>query len=215
MVNSSLVSNKSQKQLQVNRFSYIIEAALEYFIDIMVKSTFITALLMNLGTSQGNVGIITSLASFGFTAQFFSVMFLNPGNHVKRMSTVIHFINQFMFVLMYVVPGVNIPSNMKIVLVAGLYLAANLLHYTVYPFKFDWMMSYVDDKKRGVFTANKEIVSLLGGIIFSNVMGLLIDHYKTMGREDVGFIISAITIFVLCILHLITLIIIKDPEDFH
>ena len=64
MVNSSLVSNKSQKQLQVNRFSYIIEAALEYFIDIMVKSTFITALLMNLGTSQGNVGIITSLASF-------------------------------------------------------------------------------------------------------------------------------------------------------
>ncbi len=215
MVNSSLVSNKSQKQLQVNRFSYIIEAALEYFIDIMVKSTFITALLMNLGTSQGNVGIITSLASFGFTAQFFSVMFLNPGNHVKRMSTVIHFINQFMFVLMYVVPGVNIPSNMKIVLVAGLYLAANLLHYTVYPFKFDWMMSYVDDKKRGVFTANKEIVSLLGGIIFSNVMGLLIDHYKAIGREDIGFIISAITIFVLCILHLITLIIIKDPEDFH
>ena len=191
-----------------------MEAALEYFIDIMIKSTFITALLMNIGVSQGDAGIITSLASLGFTAQFFSVMFINPGNHVKRMSTVMHFINQLMFVIMYVIPGVNISSGMKMVIVAGLYLAGNLLHYTVFPFKFDWMMSYVEDKKRGVFTANKEIVSLLGGIIFSNIMGMIIDHYKAIGREDVGFIISAITIFVLCILHLITLLVVKDPEGY-
>ena len=115
-----------------------MEAALEYFIDIMIKSTFITALLMNIGVSQGDAGIITSLASLGFTAQFFSVMFINPGNHVKRMSTVMHFINQLMFVIMYVIPGVNISSGMKMVIVAGLYLAGNLLHYTVFPFKFDY-----------------------------------------------------------------------------
>lgn len=215
MASITTLSAKSEKQLRTNRVSYIIEAALEYFIDIMVKTTFITALLMNIGVSQGSAGIITSLASLGFTAQFFSVMFINPGNHVKRMSTVIHLVNQLMFVFMYVIPGINIPTNMKMFIVAGLYLAGNLLHYTVFPFKFDWMMSYVDDKKRGVFSANKEIVSLLGGIVFSNLMGMIIDYYKGIGREDVGFIISAFTILVLCILHLITLIVVKDPEGYN
>lgn len=215
MANISDISPKVEKQLRTNRVSYIFEAALEYFIDIMIKTTFITALLMNLGVSQGNAGIITSLASFGFTAQFFSVMFINPGNHVKRMSTVVHLINQLMFVFMYVTPIINIPSGAKILVVAGLYLVGNLLHYTVFPFKFDWMMSYVEDKKRGVFTANKEIVSLLGGIIFSNAMGMVIDHFKAIGREDIGFTVSAFTILVLCILHLITLVIVKDPDGYN
>jgi len=215
MAKNTAVLTKTEKQLRTNRISYIFEAALEYFIDIMIKTTFITALLMNLGVSQGNAGRITSFASFAFIAQFFSVMFINPGNHVKKMSTVIHLINQLMFVFMYVMPIVNMPSSMKILVVAGLYLIGNLLHYTVFPFKFDWMMSYVEDKKRGVFSANKEIVSLLGGIIFSNSMGMVIDHFKEIGQEEVGFVISAFTILVLCILHLVTLLIVRDPIGYH
>ena len=208
------LSQKAQKQLKKNQTAYIFEAALEYFIDIMIKTTFITALLMNIGVSQGTAGIITSLASLGFTAQFFSVLFINPGNRIKKMSSLLHLTNQLLFVIMYLVPGVNIPSGAKMLIVAGLYLAGNLIHYTIFPFKFDWMMSYVPNNERGIFTANKEIVSLLGGIIFSNIMGVVIDHYKAIGREETGFVLSAITIFVLCILHLITILVVKDPEGY-
>lgn len=208
------LSKNAQKQLKKNQTAYIFEAALEYFIDIMIKTTFITALLMNIGVSQGTAGIITSLASLGFTAQFFSVLFINPGNRIKKMSSLLHLTNQLLFVIMYLVPGVNIPSGAKMLIVAGLYLAGNLIHYTIFPFKFDWMMSYVPNKERGIFTANKEIVSLLGGIVFSNIMGVVIDHYKAIGKEETGFVISAITIFVLCILHLVTILAVKDPEGY-
>lgn len=207
-------SKKSERQLKKNQTAYIFEAAFEYFIDIMIKTIFITALLMHLGVSQGTAGIITSLASLGFTAQFFSVMLINPKNHIKVMSSVLCFINQMLFVLMYLVPGVNISQGARIAIVAGLYLCGNLLHYTVFPFKFDWMMSYVPDNKRGVFTANKEIVSLLGGIIFSNTMGVIVEHYLEIGKAETGFMLSAITVFVLCILHLVTIVVIKDPEDY-
>ena len=212
--NAVQISAKSEKQLKKNQTAYILEAAFEYFIDIMIKTTFITALLMHLGVSQGDAGIITSLASLGFTAQFFSVMFINPKNHIKKLSSVLHLINQMLFVVMYLVPGIQIPGAVKIAIVAGLYLCGNLLHYTIFPFKFDWMMSYVPDKKRGVFTANKEIVSLLGGIIFSNTMGVFVEGYIKDGKAETAFVLSAITIFVLCILHLITILVIKDPEDY-
>ena len=212
--NAVQVSQKTEKQLKKNQTAYILEAAFEYFIDIMIKTTFITALLMHLGVSQGDAGIITSLASFGFTAQFFSVLFINPKNRIKKMSSILHLINQLLFVVMYLVPGINIPGGMKIAVVAGLYLCGNLLHYTIFPFKFDWMMSYVPDKKRGIFTANKEIVSLLGGIIFSSTMGMVVEHHIKNGNPETAFALSAITIFVLCILHLVTILVVKDPEDY-
>ena len=208
-------SDNTEKQLKKNRFAYIIEAALEYFIDILIKGTFLTAILINIGVSDSVAGIITSLASLGFVAQFFSVLFINPKGHVKRMCTVMHFINQLMFVVLYLIPYISVPTYVKVAVFAVMYLGGNLLHYTAFPFKLDWMMSYVDDDKRGDFTANKEIVSLLGGMAFSFLMGCMIDHFKAIGNEEVGFILSGITIFVLCLLHLVSLVIIKDPENYN
>ena len=210
---NSCVSAKGEKQLKKNRNAYIVEAALEYFIALLTSGTFLTAILINIGVSDSVAGIVTSFASLGFIAQFFSVIFIKPKGPVKKMVTVMHFVNQLMFVALYIIPYINVPSHIKAIIFAIMYLGGNLLHYTAFPFKIDWLMSYVPDKERGNFTANKEIVSLLGGMVFSFLMGCMIDHFKAIGNEEVGFVLSGITIFVLCILHLISLVVVKDPED--
>ena len=57
-------------------------------------------------------------------------------------------------------------------------------------------MSLVEDENRGNFTANKEIVSLLSGILFSFGMGTVIDYFTEKGEIRISFIVSAIVIFV-------------------
>ena len=55
-------------------------------------------------------------------------------------------------------------------------------------------MSLVDDRKRGVFTSYKEIVSLLSGMVFSFGMGTLIDHFQYKGEVETAFILCGITV---------------------
>lgn len=201
------------KQAKKNQLSYIAEAALEYFIDIMIKGAFLAAILLNIGVSQAVAGVISTLYSLGFTAQLFAVLFIRPKNSVKKMVTVMHFVNQLMFVSLYMIPYFSVPQSVKVTAFIIMYLGGCILSHFAMPFKLNWLMSYVPDNQRGRFTANKEIVSLLSGMIFSYVMGALIDHFEAIGKAETGFVLSGITVFVLCILHLISLLAVKDTKS--
>ena len=50
-------------------------------------------------------------------------------------------------------------------------------------------------------------------MVFSFAMGSLVDHYEAIGKEDTGFMLCGITIFVLAILHLVTLVIVKEKPE--
>lgn len=67
-------------------------------------------------------------------------------------------------------------------------------------------MSLVDDTCRGSFTANKEIVSLIGGMVFSFIMGAVLDGFVTAGKIKTAFTISASVIFLLTVVHSLSLI---------
>jgi hypothetical protein len=72
-------------------------------------------------------------------------------------------------------------------------------------------MSFVGEKERGSFTSKKEIVSLVGGIVFSYLVSFVIDHYESIGQIKTAFAISGIAIFVLALTYAITII--STPEQ--
>ena len=75
-------------------------------------------------------------------------------------------------------------------------------------------MSLVDDQKRGIFTANKEMVSLIGGMVFSFAMGTVIDSFEAVGDLNGAFIVCGLSVFGLMLLHSVTLIFSKEkPVD--
>ena len=65
----------TEKQYSKNRFAYIIEAAVEYFISLLVTDAFVTNLFTQNGVSDAATGIIIQLASFAFVAQLFSLFY--------------------------------------------------------------------------------------------------------------------------------------------
>lgn len=72
--------------------------------------------------------------------------------------------------------------------------------------KINWFMSLVDDKKRGRFTANKEMTSLIGGMLFSYGLGVIFDYFENANQNVQGFIFCGVGLFILMVLHSLTLI---------
>ncbi len=204
--------NENLKIRRKNRIAYIAEAGLEYFISLLVTGAFLAALLKHIGISDALTGITTSLASLGFLAQA-AVIFIHPKRSLKTPVTVMHLINQLLFAALYMIPFTSIPQSVKAALFVVMFLGGHLLSNTVMPFKLSWLMSFVDDRKRGEFTANKEIVSLIGGMVFSYVMGAVVDCYEGMGKAETGFVLCGITLFVLTMLHLWSLVSVRDTEE--
>lgn len=195
-----------------NRLLYIIEAAVEYFIYLMVTDAFFATLLTRNGVSDAVTGIISQLAALSFLAQLSSVIY-KKSTGIKRWITRMHLANQLMFVSLYLIPLFGCPKWLSTLLFAVLFLGGNIISNIISPFKYSYMMSFVPGNSRGTFTATKEIVSLISGMIFTFIMGALVDYYHAAGEDNIGFFVCGITILTLSLVHLAVMLLIKDPND--
>ena len=93
----------TKKIYKKDRVLYIIEAALEYFISLLITDAFLATLLTKNGITDSVAGIITQLASLSFSAQLCAV-FVRKDTGKKRFVTFMHLTNQMLFVLLYLVP---------------------------------------------------------------------------------------------------------------
>lgn len=188
-----------------SRFLYIVEAALEYFIAIAVGTVYLAKLAAFIGIADWLTGILSAFVSLGCAFQIFAV-FLNKFRPVKIWVTVLHIISQMMFTGLYFIPAFQIGVAAKTVLFFAMLLFAQIIHNVINSPKINWFMSLVDDKKRGSFTANKEIVSLIGGMVFSYSLGILLDYYNGIGNDEKGFVVCGVGLFVLMVFHSLTLV---------
>lgn len=187
-----------------SRTLYIIEAALEYFISILVAGSYLATLTAHLGMSDSLTGILSSFISLGCLFQLLSVFLKRK--QVKGIVTVLSVVNQLLFMLLYIIPLSGGSKQTGIILFMVAIFLAYLIYNSVHPLKINWLMSLVDDSQRGIFTSRKEIVSLISGMLFSFGMGTMIDHFSYTGEIETAFILCGVTIFVLMLLHTLTMV---------
>ena len=201
---------KTSKDLyQTSRFLYIIEAALEYFISLLVTGAYLAKITASIGMNDTLTGILTSFVSLGCGFQMIAIFLANK-RPVKGWVTILHSLNQLAFALIYLVPFIELSKEVKIVLFITLLLLGHIVNNVVNSPKINWFMSLVDDKKRGSFTASKEMVSLIGGMVFSFAMGAVIDRFEEVGNLNGAFIVCGLSVFALMLLHSATLIFSKE-----
>lgn len=195
-----------------SRLLYIIEAALEYFIAIAVGTVYLAKITKQIGLSDSVTGILTSFVSLGCGFQIIAI-FLAHKKPVKRWVTVFHVISQLLFSAMYFVPLLPISKAGQTILLIISLLLAQILHNAINSPKINWYMSLVDENKRGRFTANKEIVSLLGGMVFSFALGQVMDYFTESEKINTGFIICGVMLLFLTGLHTLTLVFAKEKPS--
>ena len=175
----------------------------------MLAGAYIAKVTTSLGMSDGLTGIITAVVSLASMFQIVAI-FLAHKKPVKRWVTIFHSINQLFFACVYLVPFFNFSRNVKIILFIVFFLAGNIINQIINAPKIHWFISLVDENRRGSFTAKKEVVSLLGGMIFTFIIGSVMDYYDAMGNSVAAFVFCSIGILVLALLHTGTLIFSKE-----
>ena len=204
--------NYNTKEMKRSRNAYIAEACLEHLVALLMSGTFLAQITMDLGFTDSQIGVISSIISLGCLFQLAS-MFLRRRT-VKKFVLGMSITNQLLFTLLYVIPVTPISQGIKQIVFLVFILSAYAVYYFAHPKKINWLMSLVEDGNRGKFTATKEIVSLAVGIVVSYGMGLVVDYYKAAGDLHTAFIISAVVVAVLMILHSITMIMSTEvPTD--
>ncbi len=194
---------------KTSRFLYILEATFEYFISLLVTGAYLAKVTSAIGMSDTLTGILTSFVSLGFGFQVIAIFLANK-RPVKRWVTILHSLNQLFFATIYLVPFIKLTQAQKAVIFIVFLLLGHIINNMVNSPKIDWFMSLVDDKKRGSFTASKEMVSLIGGMVFSFAMGTVIDRFEAVGDLNGAFIVCGISVLVLMLMHSATLIFSKE-----
>jgi MFS family permease len=197
---------------KTSRVLYIIEAALEYFISLLVTGAYLAKITSSLGMSDSLTGILTSFVSLGCGFQIIAIFLANK-RPVKRWVTLLHSINQLAFALIYLVPFIKLTKTAKIVLFIVFLLVGHIINNVVNSPKINWFMSLVDDGKRGRFTAKKEVISLILGVAFNFAMGTLIEKFEANGNLRGVFIVCGVAIFGFMILHTLTMLLTVEKEQ--
>ena len=156
---------KGYSSTKRGRLMYNIEAALEHLISILVSGSFLATLTKELGITDSVTGVLSSIISLGCLFQLFSIFIKRK--RYKGFVTIMSVANQLLFMILYVIPLSKSSKDVKILFFVISILSAYLIYYIAHPKKINWFMSNVDDSSRGSFTAKKEIISLIVGIIFS------------------------------------------------
>ena len=107
----------TDKKIKRSRNLYIIEAALEYFIAILVSGSFLATITTRLGFSDAHTGILSSIISLGSVFQLISIA-IRP-KRSKPMVVALSIANQVLFTFLYVIP---LPSESNMFLKIMLFL---------------------------------------------------------------------------------------------
>lgn len=197
---------------KTSRICYVIEETSAYLITLLITGAYLAKLTLSLGFSDGLTALLSSFVNLGCVFQLFAISVFKQGR-AKRKVTIFYTINELLFVMLYVTPLIKIDPNIRSFLFIAFLLGGYfILNMAVAP-KTNWFMSLVPDKIRGKFTAFKEGVSLVCGIGFSFLMGVMVDNFEKSGNTSASFIACGAVIFILMIIHTLSLVFSKEKES--
>ncbi|MBQ9805986.1 MAG: MFS transporter [Clostridia bacterium] len=199
----------SSPEYRRSRVAYVLYALFDYFVGILVADAFLAKLLSAMGFRDSEIGILASFISLAFVFQLFSLLLTKKRNSKKGMILVLNTLGQMFFFALYVLPLIEIDLYLRRALVYVFIIGAYMCKYLVSNFLFQWANGYVDPNKRGSYSATMEIVSLIGGIIFSLSMGAIFNWFESQNNLMGGFFFLAIVILISNILVFISLTLIK------
>ena len=204
--------NYNSTEYKRSRKAYMAQCTFEYFVSLLVTDAFLAKLLADIGMSDSLVGIISSFISLSFIFQLLSIFVVRLKISTKRLVIIGDTVSQLFFTLIYIIPFIPIEATAKKILVMLAIIIAYASKYLILSLCYRWANSYVEPKHRAIYSSNKEIISLITGIVFTTAMGAIIDKFESIGNLRGGFIFIAASMLLLNICNFISFLMIKKDD---
>ncbi|MBE6962028.1 MAG: MFS transporter [Ruminococcaceae bacterium] len=204
--------NYNSPDYRRSRTAYIVQCAFEYLVTLLVTDAFLAKLLSNLDMSDAMVGIISSFTSLAFLIQLFSIFLVNTEVSRKKLVVVFDTLSLLAFMFIYFVPFLPVGGTAKKLIVMLSVMLAYAGKYLISSICYKWANSYVEPTRRAQYSAVKEIISLISGIVFTAFMGYVVDRFESLDNLEGGFLFIALSLLLLNICNFISLMMIKKEE---
>ncbi|MCQ2433381.1 MAG: MFS transporter [Clostridia bacterium] len=191
-----------------SRGAYRAQCTFEYFVSMLVSDAYLAKLLTDIGLSDTLIGIISSFVVAAFLFQLAAIFLVQKVHNVKRVVIVFSSMSQLLFTGLYLIPFIPVSLPVRTALVIGGILLGYFGNYLVTSMLYKWANSFVDPKKRGDYSAGKEMISLITGMVFTAVVGAVIDRYEAIGNLHGGFLFIAAAGLILSVCNFISLLMI-------
>ena len=201
------------KDYKRSRSAYIAQSAFDYFVTLLVGDAFLAKLLTALNISDRLIGVIASFVSLAFMFQLMSLFLVKTKVSTKKIVMISETVSICFFMLMYLVPFFPIAESGRKALVVIMIMLAYASKYLVASMLFKWANSHVEPSTRAAYSANREIVSLISGILITAVFGYLVDEFESIGNPNGAFLFISLSIFVMNICNFICLKLIKTENQ--
>ena len=193
----------NSKTYKRTRSAYLWECMVEYLGTLLITDSFLAKLLSRLGIDDATIGVISSFISLAFIVQLLTI----PLNQVKISSKkiVIFFvtISQLLYFSLYIIPFTPISDKVKKQYAMLAILIGYFFIYLVINIYYRWANSFVEPTKRASFSAKKETISLICGMVFILITSYVFNKYENAGNMDKGFVFLAVVMFIIVVINFI------------
>lgn len=197
-----------------SRAMYMAQCTFEYFVTLFIADAFLAKLLTYLGISDSLIGIISSFVNLAFMFQLLTVFVAGKITNYKRTVITVQMVSMLLYLSMYLLPFLPLSGTTKTAVVVGSILIGQIGMYFVSSYLYKWANSFVAPTRRARYSAVKEMISLLSGIVVTLIAGAVVDHFEAIGNLEGGFIFISISILILIACNLVSLLLIKgDTEE--
>jgi predicted MFS family arabinose efflux permease len=203
MLSASVYDTPTYKR---SRSAYRLFCMLDYFIALLVSDVYLFKLLTCVGLSDSQIGIVSSLITVACLFQLTSIGFVRRIRRVRRWVVASCIASQMVFILLYALSFVPMSTTAKTALAFAGILLGYFFNYAVTSILFQWANAYVDPRRRATYSAEKEMMSLLGGMIFTFARGVAMDRFELADRLGDAFLLIIGLGMLICAASLVTLL---------
>ncbi len=202
---------ENEADYEKSRRRYIVGDAAAQTIAQLAGGTFLVSLMLSVGFSDAQAGVLTSAASLAALFQLFT---MKRVNHLKKRKLFICLmtVQKLYLAFIFFIPLLPASGNVRQLLVMVGFFVGQVCAQVGTPATQDWIASLVPARLRGNYFSRKDAVCVFVTVTMMLLSGILMD--ATAGeRQNTGFLLNGSMILILVILNAWAFSCMKEPRQ--
>ena len=190
---------------------YLTSAILDNANNKIASTTLMTAFAVYLGISDFWIGLYVVLDTITNIIQIFAAPLFSKIGQSKKVTLINYSIYRISSVSFAFIPFISQDVNVRTILFfipAIIYAITGELGYITF---VNWRMSLLKKEDRGKFSSTKNVFKNTIIVLFSFLMGILLDSFKANGNELGGFLILFFIVFIIATIDIVLRIFTYKP----
>lgn len=204
---------ESEADYEKSRRYYIAGDSAAQTINQLAGGSFLVSLMLFVGFSDSQIGILTSFASLAALFQLFTMQRINRLKK-RKLFVCLSILMKVFLALIFFIPLFSAGNVQKQVMVIACYFFGQICMQVASPATQDWLATLVPIHLRGNYFAKKDAIAVFVTVTVMLIAGVIMD--VTEGeRQILGFVINGSLILFLSLFNFWAFCCMKEPRVSH